>query len=94
MAGQSGAVVLTVADERGPIPLALLPCDPATHGPFIRDLTRANFAALMRRTVGWDEARHRQEPRHPERYRMVYENGEAVGFFAVREEGDALYLQR
>ena len=90
---QPGPVALTVAGEGGTSALVLLPCDPATHGPFIRELTRANFAALMRRTVGWDEARHRQAPRHPERYRMVCEDGEPIGFFAVREEGDALYLQ-
>jgi|SRR5579884_2596433 len=71
----------------------LTACDPASHGAFIRDLTRQNFAALMARTVGWDEARHQQEPRAPDRYRMVWADDELIGFFAVREEGDALYLQ-
>ncbi|HEU5330069.1 MAG TPA: GNAT family N-acetyltransferase [Thermomicrobiales bacterium] len=71
----------------------LIPCDPARHGPFIRDLSRQNFAGLMERTVGWDEAHNQQEPQIPERYRMVLAQGEPIGFFAVRAEEDALYLQ-
>jgi ribosomal protein S18 acetylase RimI-like enzyme len=76
----------------GPL-VELIPCDPVRHGPFIRDLIRQNFAHLMQRTVGWDEARNQQEPRAPERYCMVLAQDALIGFFAVRAEGEALYLQ-
>ena len=71
----------------------LIPCDPARHGPFIRDLSRQNFARLMEHTIGWDEARNQQEPQFPERYHMVLAQGALIGCFAVRVEGAALYLQ-
>ena len=82
-------VVLSL--RAGPL-VELVPCDPVLHGPFIRAMSRQNFACLMERTVGWDEARNQQEPQAPERYRMVLAQGELIGFFAVRAEGAALYL--
>lgn len=72
--------------------LELLPCEPDAHGAFIRVLTRENFYNTVSRTVGWDEERHQQEPRFPERYRMVQRNGEMIGFFCIREAADHLYL--
>ncbi len=77
----------------GSVILDLIPCDPAPHGPLIRAWSHDNFAALMERTVGWDEERNQEEPRVPERYRMVQGRNELIGCLAVREEGDTLYLQ-
>ena len=66
-------------------------CDAARDGELIRSLTRANFHDAMRAT--WDEARHQREPSQPERYRMLRRDGETLGFFALRDEADALYVQ-
>ena len=84
---------ITALPPDGAVVLELVACDPALHGPFIRDHVRVAFAPYMRNTVGWDEARNQQEPRAPEGYRMVREGAEIVGFFAMRPEADALYLQ-
>ena len=81
------------AEQGLPADLDLVACDVQTDGPFIRALTRANFYESISRTFGWDEARFQQEPHDPERYTMVRRGGQTVGFFALREDGDALYLQ-
>lgn len=72
--------------------LTLIPCDPKVHGSFIRALTKDNFYDMMSRTIGWDEERHQQEPRFPERYRMVQKDDQTIGFFCIREAADHLYL--
>lgn len=46
----------------------------------------------MIRTIDWNEQRHQQEPRFPERYRMVQRNDETIGFFCIRVEADYLYI--
>lgn len=69
----------------------LVACDPVRDGELIRSLTRANFYEAMRET--WNEARHLEEPKFPERYTMVQRAGETIGFFAIRREPDHLYLQ-
>jgi ribosomal protein S18 acetylase RimI-like enzyme len=74
-----------------PADLELVPCDPARDGELIRAFTRANFYEVMK--ACWNEARHLQEPLHPENYRMVRRAGDTIGFFAVRLEPDHLYLQ-
>jgi ribosomal protein S18 acetylase RimI-like enzyme len=71
----------------------IIACDPALHGELIRQLTRQSFEGVMTRLGIWNEARHLEEPKYPDRYRMVVRAGEAVGFFAVRLEADHLYLQ-
>lgn len=71
--------------------LELVPCDGERDGALIRALTRENFRALL--GDRWDEARHLQQPDHPEQYRMVRRAGETIGFFATRLDGDALYVQ-
>lgn len=71
--------------------IELVACDPARDGELIRSLTRANFFEAMRDS--WNEARHLEEPKFPERYTMVRRDGETIGFFAVRREPDHLYLQ-
>jgi ribosomal protein S18 acetylase RimI-like enzyme len=67
------------------------PCDAARDGELIRTLTRHNFYEAMQAV--WDEARHQREPVHPERYRMLWRDGETIGFFAIRPESDHLYVQ-
>jgi ribosomal protein S18 acetylase RimI-like enzyme len=84
---------VTALTPDGAVVLELVACDPMLHGPFIRDHARAAFSPYMRDTVGWDETRNQQEPRAPEGYRMVREGADLIGFFAVRPEADALYLQ-
>jgi len=71
--------------------LELRPCDPDRDGELIRSLTRANFYEAMQAT--WDEARHQREPLHPERYWIVKQGDDVVGFFALRDEDDTLYVQ-
>lgn len=71
--------------------IELVECDPARDGELIRALTRDNFYEAMKSS--WDEARHQREPLHPERYRMLRRGGETIGFFALRDEGDNLYVQ-
>lgn len=66
-------------------------CDAARDGELIRSLTRANFYEAMK--ASWDEARHQREPSQPGRYRMLRRDGEIIGFFALRDEADALYVQ-
>ncbi len=73
--------------------LTIFPCVPQVHRSFIRSLTRENFYDIVSRTIGWDEERQQQEPRFPERYKMVQKRDEMIGFFCVREEPDYLYLQ-
>jgi len=89
----NGSAHIVVPTSDGSITLDLVPCDPTVHGPFIRAWSRENFAPLMERTVGWNEARNQEEQQVPERYRMVREHDDLIGCLAVREEGDALYLQ-
>lgn len=74
------------------VSLTLLACLPNIHGPFIRKLTRENFYDMMSQSMGWNEELHQQEPRSPERYRMLQINDETIGFFAVRKEADHFYL--
>ncbi|NQT11709.1 MAG: GNAT family N-acetyltransferase [Planctomycetes bacterium] len=46
----------------------------------------------MKRTVGWNEARHQQEPKHPECYQMVCRERQRVGFLSLRDEPQFVYL--
>lgn len=73
--------------------LMLAPCEPEVHGSFIRTLTRENFYDMMSRTIGWNESIHQQEPRFPERYKMVQTSSETIGFFSTRSTDDYLYLE-
>jgi len=72
--------------------VGLRPCDADMDGPFIRDLTKSNFHDVMKRTVGWNEARHQQEPKHPECYQMVCRERQRVGFLSLRDEPQFVYL--
>lgn len=71
----------------------IIPCNLELHGSFIRALTKENFYDIINRTIGWDEELHQQEPRFPERYRMVRKNHDhLIGFFCIRAAEDYLYL--
>jgi len=59
----------------------------------IRDLTEENFRTSFERTIGWDAARHAKQPEHPERYTMIMDEEETIGFFSIRDQPDALYLE-
>jgi len=76
-----------------PADLELVACDAQADGPFIRVLTRANFYDIVSRTIGWNEDRAQRELHDPDRYTMVRHAGQTIGFFALRDDGDALYLQ-
>lgn len=65
-----------------PADLELVPCDRERDGELIRSLTRASFYEAMQAT--WNEARHLEEPKFPERYQMVRRAGRSIGFFALR----------
>ncbi len=73
--------------------LRLRPCKGTADGRTIRGLTERNFRASFERTIGWDAARHAKQPEHPERYTMIVDREDAVGFYSIREEPDALYLE-
>lgn len=73
--------------------LTLVPCEPEVHGSLIRTLTRENSYELMSRTIGWDEVRHQQEPRFPERYKILQTDSEPIGFFSTRSGDDYFYLE-
>ena len=72
--------------------IELRPCDVEDDGPFIRDLTRANFFEVVSRTEGWNEERHQQQPSPPESYQVVYRQGERIGFLSVRDDAGSLYV--
>lgn len=74
------------------VSLTVVPCNPDVHGSFIRALTKENFYDIISRTIGWNESLYQQEPRFPDRYRMVQRNEQTIGFFCIREEADYLYI--
>jgi ribosomal protein S18 acetylase RimI-like enzyme len=76
----------------GELSLELCPCDGARDGPFIRAVTKANLYSLLRSTYGWDEQRHKLEPKQPEQYTMVRRGEGPIGFVALRDQTDCLYL--
>ena len=84
---------LEIVTSEGKDSLVLIPCNKDVHGEFIRKLTRENFYSIMSRSFGWDETRHQQEPRFPERYRMIQRDHEIIGFFSIRPETSFLYLE-
>lgn len=73
--------------------ISLKPCKKERDGQFIRELTRENFYDYLSKTIGWDEDRHRKEPRFPERYLMLFSQGNCIGFLSLREQPQCLYLE-
>lgn len=75
-----------------PTSIEMRPCTAEVDGTFIRNLTRENFYDLFERTIGWDEAKAREQPAPPRRYHIVMRAGERIGFFALLDEGTYRYL--
>ena len=68
-------------------------CNKERDGRFIRELTRENFYDSLTRTIGWDEKRHREEPKFPERYLMLFCDNNCIGFLSLRDQPNCLYLE-
>ena len=73
--------------------IVIKPCEKKRDGRFIRELTRDNFYDSLTRTIGWNENRHREEPKFPERYLMLFSENERIGFLSLREPLNCLYLE-
>lgn len=73
--------------------ISIKSCDKERDGQFIRALTRENCYHYLTKTIGWDETLYRKEPRFPERYRMLFSEGNCIGFFSLREQPQCLYLE-
>lgn len=50
--------------------ISLKSCDQKSDGQFIRQLTKENFYDCLSKIIGWNEKRHQEEPKFPERYLM------------------------
>lgn len=68
-------------------------CNQKSDGAFIRQLTKENFYDYLSQTIGWNENRHCQEPKFPERYLMLFKENERIGFLSLREQPNYLYLE-
>ena len=73
--------------------ISIKSCDQERDGQFIRDLTRENFYDSFTQTIGWNENRHREEPKFPERYLMLFAEKKCIGFLSLRDQSDCLYLE-
>jgi ribosomal protein S18 acetylase RimI-like enzyme len=45
------------------------------------------------KTIGWNEERHQEEPKFPERYLMLFRESDCIGFLSLREQPNCLYLE-
>ncbi|MBW4534187.1 MAG: hypothetical protein KME09_09650 [Pleurocapsa minor HA4230-MV1] len=59
-------------------------CDKERDGQFIQELTKENFYDYLNKTIGWNENRHREEPKFPERYLMLFHENDPIGFMSLR----------
>jgi len=73
--------------------LRLRPFEGPADGRFIRELTEENFRVSLEKTIGWDAAKHEVQPEFPERYTMVTDGENTIGFLSVRDQPDAFYLE-
>ena len=73
--------------------ISIKSCDKEQNGQFIRELTRENFYDSFTKTIGWNENRHRQEPKFPERYLMLFTENTCIGFLSLRDQPNCLYLE-
>lgn len=73
--------------------IKIKPCDRERDGQFIRELTKENFYDYLRKTIGWNENRHREEPKFPERYLILFHQNDCIGFLSLREQPNCLYLE-
>jgi ribosomal protein S18 acetylase RimI-like enzyme len=68
-------------------------CDKERDRQFIQKLTKENFYDYLSKTIGWNENRHREEPKFPERYLILFNENERIGFMSLREQPNCLYLE-
>ena len=87
---RSGPLIISTAQEKRTI--SIKPCDKKRDGQFIRELTKENCYYYLCNTIGWDESRHLQEPKFPDRYLMLFDRNNCIGFLSFREQDDYLYL--
>ena len=87
---RSDISIISTANKE--LTISIKPCDRKRDGQFIRELTKENCYHYLRNTIGWDESRHLQEPKFPDRYLMLFEGNNCIGFLALREQDDYLYL--
>jgi ribosomal protein S18 acetylase RimI-like enzyme len=73
--------------------ILIKPCNRDRDTKFIQKLTRENCYHYLLNTIGWNEERQSQEPKFPERYRMLFNNQDLIGFFSLREQPNCLYLE-
>lgn len=73
--------------------ISIKPCHRKRDGQFIRELTKENFYDYLSQTIGWSENRHREEPKFPERYLMLFHQDNCIGFLSLREQPNWLYLE-
>lgn len=68
-------------------------CNKEHDGQFIRELTKENFYNYLSKTIGWNENLHCEEPKFPERYLMLFNGNDCIGFLSLREQPNCLYLE-
>ncbi|MEL6441616.1 MAG: GNAT family N-acetyltransferase [Cyanobacteria bacterium J06621_8] len=73
--------------------ISIEPCNKERDGQFIRESTKQNFYDYLNETIGWNENLHQQEPRFPERYLMLFNKNNPIGFLSLREQPNCLYLE-
>jgi ribosomal protein S18 acetylase RimI-like enzyme len=86
-------ITLEISTDEGASLILIKPCDKERDGRFIRELTRENFYSYFTRTIGWNEERHREEPKFPERYLMLFNESDCIGFLSLQEQLHCLYLE-
>ncbi|VEP15865.1 GCN5-related N-acetyltransferase [Hyella patelloides LEGE 07179] len=85
--------ILEISRDEQVFSISIEPCDRQGDGQFIRELTRANFYDSLIKTIGWNENRHQEEPKFPERYLMLFCDRNCIGFFSLRDRPHCLYLE-
>ncbi|MEN9567434.1 MAG: hypothetical protein RLZZ69_2630 [Cyanobacteriota bacterium] len=85
--------ILTISTDEKNWSISIKSCDQERDGKFIRELTRANFYDYFIKTIGWNEERHQEEPKFPERYLMLFRESDCIGFLSLREQPNCLYLE-
>ena len=73
--------------------ISIKSCNKERDGQFIRELTKENFYDYFSKTISWSENRHREEPKFPERYLMLFNEDDCIGFLSLREQPNCLYLE-
>jgi ribosomal protein S18 acetylase RimI-like enzyme len=73
--------------------ISIKSCDKKSDGQFIRELTKEDFYDCLSKTIGWNEKRHQEEPKFPERYLILFNENDRVGFLSLREQPNCLYLE-